>query len=386
MHPTQIDLLQKATDFLRAYFEENELQDLPGRLEQVQAEITAKGTYLLTEEELTYGAKVAWRNSNRCIGRLFWKSLKVRDRRSISDPEEIFADLIAHLDFATNGGKIRSAVSIYPPSIGENPGIRIWNKQLIRFAGYLLPNGQILGDPDSVAFTKYCQSLGWKAAGTAFDLLPVVIQAEEESPRWFSIPEDKVLRVPITHPEFAWMEEMNIQWYAVPVISDMRLEIGGISFTCAPFNGWYMLTEVAVRNLADANRYHLLPRLAQKMNLDTKHPRSLWKDKALLVLQEAVMHSFQEKGVTLVDHHTASEQFLEFCKVEENKGRAVQAEWAWIVPPTAGSTMGVFHQDWENQVLSPNFFYQESFLQADSFEQEPPPRGCPFHANRATSQ
>lgn len=378
MHPSPSDLFQKASDFLHSYFEENQLQYLPQRLEQVQAEIIEDGTYLLTEEELAYGAKVAWRNSNRCIGRLFWKSLKVRDRRTISTAEAIFADLMEHLDFATNGGKIRSTVSIYPAANSQTGEIRILNKQLIRFAGYRLGNGQILGDPDSLEFTKFCQDMGWESAGTAFDILPIVIQVDKEEPRWFSIPEEKVLRVPISHPQYTWLEDMQIQWYAVPVISDMRLEIGGLDFTCAPFNGWYMLTEIAVRNLADSQRYNLLPQLAEKIGLDTKHPRTLWKDKASLVLQEAVLYSFQEKGVTLVDHHTASEQFLEFCKVEESKGRKVQAEWAWIVPPAAGSTMGVFHKDWENQILSPNFFYQE-FPRKIQPRREERTTGCPFH-------
>jgi len=31
----------------------------------------------LTREELEYGAKVAWRNSTRCVGRLSWESLVV---------------------------------------------------------------------------------------------------------------------------------------------------------------------------------------------------------------------------------------------------------------------------------------------------------------------
>lgn len=378
MLPLPFDLLQKATDFLQVFYVENELQDLSQRVGQVQDEISATGSYTLTEEELIYGAKIAWRNSNRCIGRLFWKSLKVRDRRAISRAEDIFSDLMEHLDFATNGGKIRSTVSIYPAANSESGEIRILNKQLIRYAGYCLPNGNVVGDPDSVDFTRLCQDLGWESEGTAFDILPVVIQVSDEDPKWFSIPEEKVLRVPISHPEYAWLESMQIQWYAIPVISDMRLEIGGLSFTCAPFNGWYMLTEIAVRNLADAQRYNLLPQLAEKMGLDTKHPRTLWKDKALVVLQEAVLYSFQEKGVAIVDHHSASEQFLEFCNIEESKGRTVQAEWSWIVPPTAGSTMGVFHRDWGNEILSPNFFYQEHHWQIQP-RKEVETKSCPFH-------
>ncbi len=372
------DLLDQASSFIHQFYSENSLDGLEFRLEQIRSQILRTGSYELTYVELAYGAKLAWRNSNRCIGRLFWKSLKIRDRRHISLPESIFEDLMDHLDYATNEGKIRSTITIYPSCYDGLEGPKILNKQLIRYAGYSMANGEVLGDPDSLDFTRFCESLGWVSSYTAFDILPLVIQVGNGKPQWFEIPEEKVLRVPISHPEYSWVSEMNIQWYAVPVITDMRLEIGGISFPCAPFNGWYMLTEIAVRNLADEHRYNLLPKLAKQMKLDTKQPRSLWKEKALLVLQEAVLYSYQEKGVTLVDHHTASEQFLEFCRIEENKGRKVQADWAWIVPPTAGSTMGVFHQEWENFELRPNFFYRKNLALANAATSKAKPSSCPF--------
>lgn len=376
-------LFEQAQEFLQQYYFESNLSGVEKRLDQVQVEILQTGTYHLTEKELSFGAKLAWRNSNRCMGRLFWKTLKVRDRRSLSSAEEVFADVLAHLKAATQGGKIRSTLSVYATADEGGSGFRILNKQLIRFAGYSLPNGEILGDPDSVSFTRYCTSLGWEGKKTAFDLLPLVIQREGEPAQWYAIPEEQVLCVNLVHPEYSWFQELNLQWYAVPVISDMRLEIGGISFPCAPFNGWYMLTEIAARNLGDEQRYNLLPILAKKMKLDTRQLKTLWKDKAMLVLQEAVLHSFQSQGVTLVDHHTASEQFLEFCKQEEAKGRSVQADWAWIVPPAAGSTLGVFHQDWDNQILSPNFYYQPAAWKEDEAPKTPSFAAgkCPFSGN-----
>ena len=351
-------LFDQAQSFLSHYYSESKELGLESRLELVQAEIERTGTYRLTTKELTFGGKLAWRNSNRCMGRLFWKTLKVRDQRNLTTSEEVFADAMEHLESATQGGKIRSTLSVYATKEEGGFQFRILNKQLIRFAGYSLPNGELIGDPDSIEFTKYCQSLGWEGKGTNFDLLPLLIQREKDPVRWFVIPEDKVLRVNLTHPEYPWFQELGLQWYAVPVISDMRLEIGGISFPCAPFNGWYMLTEIASRNLGDVRRYNKLPIIAKKLKLNTRQLKSLWKDRALLVLQEAVLHSFQAQGVVLVDHHTASDQFLEFCKHEESKGRQVQADWTWIVPPAASSTLEVFHQEWDNQVLSPNFYYQ----------------------------
>lgn len=47
------------------------------RLQQVQKDIEGTGTYNLTETELIYGAKLAWRNSSRCIGRIQWSKLQV---------------------------------------------------------------------------------------------------------------------------------------------------------------------------------------------------------------------------------------------------------------------------------------------------------------------
>ena len=376
-------LFEQAQEFLQLYHSESNLGGLEKRLDQVQVEILQTGTYRLTEKELSYGAKLAWRNSNRCMGRLFWKTLKVRDRRTLSTPAEVFADAMEHLESATQGGKIRSTLSIYATEEEGDRGFRILNKQVVRFAGYALPGGKVLGDPDSLEFTKYCMSLGWEGKNTAFDLLPLVIQRQGEPASWFALPEEKVLRVALSHPDYTWFKELGLQWYAVPVISDMRLEIGGISFPCAPFNGWYMLTEIAARNLGDVQRYNLLPVIAKKLNLDTRQVKTLWKDKALQVLQEAVLHSFQSHGVTLVDHHTASEQFLEFCKQEESKGRVVHADWAWIVPPTASSTLGVFHQEWDNQILSPNFHYQSAPWKEEERAKEPTStvKKCPFSAN-----
>ncbi|MBN7809973.1 nitric oxide synthase oxygenase [Algoriphagus sp. H41] len=371
---------EKAEAFIRQYYQESQLEGVSDRLEEVEKQILDRGTYDHRPDELSYGAKVAWRNSNRCIGRLFWKSLKVRDRRELSDPSAIFEDLMEHLDFATNDGKIRPVLTVFSPSTEPTQTVRIWNKQLIRFAAYRQYDGKILGDPESVAFTELCESLGWEGKNTAFDVLPIVIQVGNQRPEWFEIPKDKVKIVPISHPASDCLDELGLQWYAVPVISDMVLEIGGVVYSCAPFNGWYMLTEIAARNLADSFRYDLLPVVAERLGLDTGSKRALWKDRALLVLQEAVLHSFETAGVTLVDHHEASEQFLEFCRIEAEKGREVQADWTWIVPPTAGSTTGVFHREWKNEVLEPNFFYADPAWKALDTEYPAKASGCPFHA------
>jgi len=47
------------------------------RLNEVRKSIDKTGTYQLTEAELIFGAKMAWRNAPRCIGRIQWNKLHV---------------------------------------------------------------------------------------------------------------------------------------------------------------------------------------------------------------------------------------------------------------------------------------------------------------------
>jgi nitric-oxide synthase, bacterial len=370
-------LQEKAEEFYLDYYAEQDLGCPRQRLSQVFKEIEATGTYEQSFKELEYGAKVAWRNSNRCIGRLYWKTLKVRDQRHLQDEAQIFESIVEHLDFATNAGKIRSTISIYKV---DNPlreqSVRIWNSKLIHYAGYE-QDGKCIGDPQEINFTKVCQELGWRGAGTAFDVLPIVIQIDGKAPKWFELPKTSVREVQITHPDLRWFEELNLKWYAVPLITDMVLEIGGLHYSCAPFNGWYMVNEIASRNFGDEQRYNLLPIIAKRMQLDTSSAHSLWKDRAMLELNLAVLHSFNQQGISMVDHHTASDQFMSFVAVEQKAGREVQADWAWIVPPMSGSSTQVFHQQWPNQVLTPNFFYNTPVWKKG--QTNDPITACPFH-------
>lgn len=50
------------------------------RLEEVTKEIEATDTYQLRDTELIYGAKHAWRNAARCVGRIQWSKLQVGKR------------------------------------------------------------------------------------------------------------------------------------------------------------------------------------------------------------------------------------------------------------------------------------------------------------------
>ena len=314
----------------------------------------------LNERLLEYAGKVAWRNSNRCIGRLFWKQLKVMDLRGAVSADDYFEGLLDHLRYATNNGRIRSVLTVFPAVNQEGLGARIVNHQLIRYAGYRDGQGRILGDPQNLQLTDTAVAAGWKppAERSAFDLLPVGIQLPGKSVKWYKLPAAEVLQVPIQHPIYSWFESLGLRWYAVPVITDMCFEAAGRRYSCAPFNGWYMGTEIGARNLADVQRYNLLPLVAEKMDIDRNHPSSLWQDRALVELNRAVLYSFQKAGVTIVDHHSASAQFQQFVENERKCGRDFTGDWSWLVPPLSGSTCPLFHQSIDHTIKKPTFSYQ----------------------------
>jgi len=350
-------ILNEAVDFIKLYYIENNLpmEQLDNRLKEVEKEIMEYGHYSHTSDELAYGAKVAWRNSNKCIGRLFWQSLQVKDQRGITDEEMIYEKLLEHIEFATNNGKIRPTISIFDPQ-----KVRIWNHQLIRYAGYEQEDGSVVGDSDSLVFTKECMKLGWQGDGGQFEVLPLVIQVENREPRFFEIPKEYIKEVPLRHPEFTWFTDLHLKWYAVPMISSMKLEVGGITYVAAPFNGWYMGTEIGARNLADEHRYNLLPVVAEKMKLNMSSNSSLWKDRALVELNTAVLYSFKEDGVSIVDHHTAAQQFKRFEANEENANRDVTGNWTWLIPPLSPATSHIFHKPYDNTKKSPSYSYRKS--------------------------
>src|SRR5919107_5929443 len=349
----------EAEEFLRrCYLENPRLGPAEPRLAIVRAQIAATGSYVHTPDELAYGAKMAWRNASRCIGRLYWRSLAVLDRRRARTADEIFALLLQHLETA-GPTAIRPVISVFAPATPGRPYARIWNEQLIRYAGYRTGDGCPLGDPRQTGFTAAMQRFGWRGKGEAFDVLPLAIQTPAEGVRLYELPERAIVEVPLTHPEYGWFAELGLRWHAVPAISNMRLTIGGVHYPLAPFNGWYMGTEIGARNLADEDRYNLLPTVAARMGLDTSHVSTLWKDRALVEVNRAVLHSFARAGVKMADHHTESERFVAHLRNEEKAGRPVPADWTWIVPPMSGSLTPVFHRYYDELDLRPAFYLDD---------------------------
>ena len=377
-------LLEEASKFLIQYGKENNISDetINKRKNSIEKEIMINGTYVHTAHELDYGAKLAWRNSTRCIGRLFWDSLESIDARNINSAEDAVQHIRHHIEHATNKGKIRLVITIFPPlATDENPSIQFWNSQLIQYAGYKDEFGNIVGDPATIDLTKAARYLGWEGRGTPYDVLPILFQWNGESPQVVPLAKEEVMEVKIRHPDHDNWESLDLNWYAVPIISDRLLEIGGMRYPVI-FNGWYMETEIAARNLVDSYRYDRLRDVADCLGLDTSSTTTFWRDRALVEMQIAVYSSFKNAGIRIVDHYTAAQQFQVFREKEEKQDREAKGDWTWLIPPVSPALTPIFHQRIANDEVFPNFIKRKRpslFTKISGMSSSSRLGGCPFH-------
>jgi Nitric oxide synthase, oxygenase domain len=121
----------------------------------------------------------------------------------------------------------------------DGAGPRIHNKQLVRYAGYRRADGTVLSDPVSADLAETMMSMGWRGgAGTAFDPLSLLIEILRQA-------------TAVVRPD-----------------SQGRVR------------GAVMGTEIGAHNLADVDRYDMLPEIARRMGLDTSFDDTLWKGRA----------------------------------------------------------------------------------------------------------
>lgn len=354
-------LLNSAGAFIRQIAQELNWSEAASahRWHEIKEEIEQTGTYTHTTDELTYGAMLSWRNASKCIGRISWRTMKVRDRRHVTDPDAMFQECAEHLRIATNGGAIQSVMTVFRPRKPlERWGPRIWNSQYIRFAAYRQADGTVLGDSANLALTDALIRQGWvpPTQKTAFDVLPLAIDVPGQPVRLYEFDRTDVLRVHIEHPDYPAFNELNLSWCAVPAIANFRLDIGGVQYGCVPFNGWFMETEIA-RDLWESDRYNQAEAIAHSFGLNTSKLSTLWRDRAFLELNVAVLHSFTKAKVTIIDHQTAARQFMTHDLREKRAGRECPAQWSWVVPSAGGSTMPVWHHEMRDFYLNPSLHY-----------------------------
>jgi len=292
--------------------------------------------------------------------------LAVHDKRDCKTEEEIFEALKHHAEYAFNKGNVRSSVTLFRPvsQLDGSDEIRIYNPQIIRYAGYENNDGSVLGDPDHVPVTKVALGLGWNPQPrTRFDVLPLIIQVGlKNKPKLFELPKEYTTEVKLEHPKFPQASDMDLKWHGLPAITNMRFEMGGIFYTAAAFNGWYMTTEIT-RNFLDFNRYNLIDEFGRVIGVrpdsDSEAKKNpLWKDVASGEFNIMVQHSFDKAGVKMVDHHTAGKQFVKHMQNEEKQGRECPARYSWLVPPSGAHLIPIFHTRMREFLLKPTISYQ----------------------------
>ena len=77
-----------------------------------------------------------------------------------------------------------------------------------------------------------------------FDFLPLLVSGEDGEQHFKEIPLElqEQLRVKIKHPSIKEINYLNLEWFGLPGVSSMIMELGGVQFPASPFTGWYQVT------------------------------------------------------------------------------------------------------------------------------------------------
>ncbi|KAL8722935.1 MAG: hypothetical protein Q9181_007392, partial [Wetmoreana brouardii] len=319
------------------------------------------GNWQQTPAELEFGIRRAWRNARKCIMRSHCEELKLCDLRNVTSSAEMASELVRHMCEAFNGGNVLPTVFLFPPRKMNTRGPMIWNHQFLEFAGYEMDDGSILGDPMSAELTKAIIGLGWQPPNpkSRWDLLPLVVMADNDVPAMIKIPPELGNLVEIRHPRFKdRFDSLDLKWVAFPALTRLGFDIGGVQYTAAPFIGWFMDAEIGVRDLADSFRYNVLPDVAKTLGLlDGKvedgveslddlpeYERLSILNRAQTELTYAVYWSYQQVKVSMSDTLTAS---MKWCRYDDDfkakNGYRLPADPYWLAPPQ-GSIVPVWHR------------------------------------------
>jgi nitric-oxide synthase len=312
--------------------------DRDARVAEALHDLDQTGTYRLASAELSHGLKQAWRADPRCIRRgmfdrlaqVEWDDLERADFSGAKLTPDLVAGVIGYyVRYATNRGRLTPRIMVFPPDGPDGPTLRIWNDQLIRYAGELQPDGRVLGDPAQLKLTAAVRQLGWSERIGRQTVLPIAFQIGRSAPELITLSRKDVLEVPLQHPEYPWVAELEFRWHALPAISRMVAIIGGLVHPVL-FSGWYVAGEI----LENCRRFGIVDEIAERLSLS---PRDrLRAHRVDLVVLEAVLYSFREAGVMIEDNQSADFHHHKHVLAEAAAGNTVRGDKSKLV--LAGST------------------------------------------------
>ncbi|MFB8733635.1 nitric oxide synthase oxygenase [Bacillus sp. SL00103] len=97
------------------------------RLHEIKQEIDSKGTYILHKRNWRTERKWHGTNSNDTWSFVL-VNLHVHDCRHVKTEEEVKEALFHHIEYATNDGKIKPSITIFPPENDSQKEVIIYNQ------------------------------------------------------------------------------------------------------------------------------------------------------------------------------------------------------------------------------------------------------------------
>ena len=172
---SSLERKEEARAFLTLFYRESgkSISAFQKRWAEARRALNRSGAYEHTEEELAYGCRVAWRNHGRCSGRLYWESLEVFDCRLMTEPEEVLDRMGQHMRETLGDGRIRSMASVFAPVRPNALPTYIESPQITQYAGYVQPDGTVLGDRQNIEATRIADFSRVPASGSCGSVRPL---------------------------------------------------------------------------------------------------------------------------------------------------------------------------------------------------------------------
>ena len=192
-------------------------------------------------------------------------------------------------------------VSVFAPDTPWRPGPRIRNDQLVRYAGYAEP-GRVLGDRRYVDFTTAVCRLGWRPPTGRTRVRQAAAGGADRRTRGSRCSRCRATscaRCRWSTRSCRGSRRSGLRWHAVPVISNC-----GCASAASPTRRRRTTACTSARRSARTCS-PTTPRtgsrgvIAERLGLDTTSERTLWRDRAVVELNRAVVHSFDAAGVTI---------------------------------------------------------------------------------------